>query len=84
MLVAGDSGVVPLVTMLTLEYGRRVGTTGYRTQLLDRVVDTVHFVNSAPCPMVQLADVVTYVKRRAAAPRHPDVGPRRRWTGWSH
>lgn len=55
-----------------LDWGQRLGTTGYRHQKLDRIVDTVHFVDSTRSPMVQLADLVTYVKRRGRAPRHRD------------
>ena len=43
---------------------RTGGTGGYRNQVLDRVVDTAHFVDSRLSRMTQLADLVVYTLRR--------------------
>lgn len=42
------------------------GTPGYRRQVLDRIRDTAHFVDSSESRMIQLADLVAYVRRRRA------------------
>lgn len=43
---------------------RTRGTGGYRNQVLDRIVDTAHFVDSRLSRMTQLADLVVYTLRR--------------------
>lgn len=40
------------------------GTRGYRSKNLNRIVDTIHFVDSQQSSSVQLADVATFVWRR--------------------
>ena len=40
------------------------GTGGYRGQVLSRILDAVHFVDSKVSPMTQLADIAAYVHRR--------------------
>ncbi len=49
------------------------GTPGYRTQKLDRILDTAHFVDSELSRMIQLADMVAFVaRRRLSVPRESD------------
>lgn len=57
-----------------LRDAQRHGTPGYRGQILDRIRDTAHFVDSAESRMIQLADLVAYVRRRRA--RGPAADPR--------
>lgn len=51
---------------------RQVGTGGYRSQKLTRILDAAHFVDSKLSPMTQLADIVAFVMRRRASrtPEH--------------
>lgn len=52
---------------------RVYGTGGYRNQLLTRIVDTAHFVDSHLSRMTQLADlVVSILRRRASFPTEHD------------
>lgn len=46
---------------------QRQGTWGYRGQVLSRVLDAVHFVDSSLSPMTQLADMAAYVHGRRLA-----------------
>lgn len=57
-----------------LHIGQRVSTPGYRGQKLARVIDTVHFVNSADSRLTQLADMAVYVRRRRES--GPENDPR--------
>lgn len=43
---------------------KEYGTSGYRSQQLDRIVDTVHFVESKHSRLTQLADLAVYIRRR--------------------
>lgn len=49
-----------------LRNAQRIGTPGYRGQILERIRDTAHFVDSERSRMIQLADIVAYVRRRRA------------------
>jgi Protein of unknown function (DUF3800) len=50
-----------------------LGTGGYRSQKLLRIVDTAHFVDSRLSRMTQLTDMVAFiVRRRASTPREAD------------
>ena len=42
-------------------------TGGYRSQKLDRILDTAHFVDSKLSRMIQLADMAAFVLRRRAS-----------------
>jgi hypothetical protein len=48
------------------------GTWGYRGRRIQRVVDTIHFVNSATNPLVQAADLVAFLKLRRSAHTETD------------
>jgi hypothetical protein len=52
-----------------LAYSKEFGTGGYRSQVLERVLDTAHFVASKLSRLTQLADVVAFVLRRRAGRR---------------
>jgi len=58
----------------TLQLAKVDGTWGYRKQKLDRIVDTVHFIDSQESRLVQLADVVAFTRRRhkLGPQRHPN------------
>ena len=51
---------------------KRYGAGGYRSQKLERILDTAHFVDSKLSRMVQLADMATFVPAGAA----PHAGPK--------
>jgi hypothetical protein len=49
------------------------GTSGYRSQKLDRILDTAHFVDSELSRMIQLADMVAFIaRRRLSVPTETD------------
>lgn len=50
-------------------HSKEYGTGGYRSQTLDRIVDTAHFVDSRLSRMIQLADMAAFVLRRRATIR---------------
>lgn len=49
-----------------LAHAKKYGTGGYRSQTLERVLDTAHFVDSELSRLTQLSDVVAFVLRRRA------------------
>ncbi len=51
---------------------REVGTTGYRHRKLNRIVDTLHFAPSHASRLVQAADVITFLYRRAFTHQETD------------
>ena len=49
------------------------GTSGYRAQKLDRILDTAHFVDSKLSRMIQLADMTAFItRRRLSVPTESD------------
>jgi hypothetical protein len=46
---------------------KQYGTGGYRSQKLERILDTAHFVDSKLSRMIQLADMAAFVLRRRAS-----------------
>jgi hypothetical protein len=52
-----------------LAHAKQFGTGGYRSQKLERVLDTAHFVDSRLSRMTQVADMVAFVMRRRAGRR---------------
>jgi hypothetical protein len=50
------------------------GTWGYLAKKIDRVVDTIHFVNSQTNPLVQGADMIVFLARRWKT--HAETDPR--------
>lgn len=50
-----------------LSHAKQYGTGGYRSQKLERIIDTAHFVDSHRSRMVQLADLAAFVLRRRAS-----------------
>jgi hypothetical protein len=54
---------------------KKYGTGGYRNQILNRVLDTAHFVDSKLSRMIQLADMAAFVLRRRAG-RSTERDPR--------
>lgn len=46
---------------------REIGTSGYRSRKLTRIVDTLHFAPSNASRLVQAADVIAFLYRRAFA-----------------
>jgi len=53
---------------------RTQGTKGYRSQLLDRIVDTLHFAPSHSSRLVQAADMLAFMYRRLET--HTESDPR--------
>ncbi len=51
---------------------REVGTTGYRHRKVTRIVDTLHFAPSHASRLVQAADVITFLYRRAFTHQETD------------
>lgn len=45
---------------------KELGTGGYRSQKLERILDTAHFVDSKLSRMIQLADMSAFILRRRA------------------
>jgi hypothetical protein len=74
-LVIADEHGNKVALKRSLASAKSIGTPGYRSQKLDRVIDTAHFVDSAESRMVQLADVAAYVRRRRAMgpQNHPNA-----------
>jgi hypothetical protein len=74
-LVIADEHGKKVALKRSLASAKSIGTPGYRSQRLDRVIDTAHFVDSAESRMVQLADVAAYVRRRRAmgSQNHPNA-----------
>lgn len=56
---------------------RDVGTTGYRSRKLTRIVDTLHFAPSHASRLVQAADVLAFLYRRAFTHRETDERSRK-------
>lgn len=56
---------------------REVGTIGYRSRKLTRIVDTLHFAPSYASRLVQAADVITFLYRRAFTHQETDERSRR-------
>jgi hypothetical protein len=56
---------------------RAVGTTGYRARKLTRIVDTLHFAPSTASRLVQAADVIAFMYRRAFAVQETDERARK-------
>lgn len=56
---------------------RNVGTTGYRSRKLARIVDTLHFAPSHASRLVQAADVIAFLYRRAFTHQESDARARR-------
>ena len=48
---------------------KQYGTGGYRSQKLERILDTAHFVDSKLSRMIQLADMAAFILRRRATRR---------------
>jgi len=48
---------------------KQFGTGGYRSQKLDRILDTAHFVDSKLSRMIRLADIAAFILRRRASHR---------------
>jgi hypothetical protein len=53
-----------------LAHEKEYGTGGYRGQVLERVLDTAHFVDPRLSRLTQLADLVSFVLRRRAGRLH--------------
>jgi hypothetical protein len=49
------------------------GTWGYLARRINRVVDTIHFVNSRTNPLVQGADLIAFLALRARTVREADT-----------
>jgi hypothetical protein len=56
---------------------REVGTTGYRHRKLTRIVDTLHFAPSHASRLVQAADVIAFLYRRAFTHQETDERSRK-------
>jgi len=56
---------------------REVGTSGYRSRKLTRIVDTLHFAPSNASRLVQAADVIAFLYRRVFASRETDERSRK-------
>lgn len=56
---------------------REAGTRGYRSRRLTRIVDTLHFAPSHASRLVQAADVIAFLYRRAFTHIEPDQRARR-------
>jgi hypothetical protein len=56
---------------------REVGTTGYRSRKLSRIVDTLHFAPSHASRLVQAADVITFLYRRVFTHQETDQRSRK-------
>jgi hypothetical protein len=58
----------------SLWVGQRQGTWGYRSQKLDRIIDTIHFLPSHTSRLLQASDVATFLYRRRRV--NKEVDPR--------
>lgn len=56
---------------------REFGTPGYRNRKLTRIVDTLHFAPSHASRLVQAADVITFLYRRAFMHKEPNEQARK-------
>ncbi len=56
---------------------RDVGTAGYRSRKLTRIVDTLHFAPSNASRLVQAADVIAFLYRRVFACQETDERSRK-------
>jgi len=56
---------------------RDMGTAGYRSRKLTRIVDTLHFAPSSASRLVQAADVITFLYRRALTHQETDARSRK-------
>jgi hypothetical protein len=56
---------------------REVGTMGYRSRRLTRIVDTLHFAPSQASRLVQAVDVVAFLYRRTFTHQETDARARR-------
>ncbi|WP_143030218.1 DUF3800 domain-containing protein [Pseudonocardia oroxyli] len=63
----------------SLWVGQRQGTWGYKAQVLDRIVDTIHFVPSHSTRLIQASDVATYLYRRRAVHSETDARSEAAW-----
>ncbi|UDY34032.1 DUF3800 domain-containing protein [Dermatobacter hominis] len=70
LVVADEQQQYGPVLQKLLYRWQRTGTGGYRAQVLDRVLDAAHFVDSKLSRMIQLADLAAYVERRRRATPH--------------
>lgn len=64
---------------MNLWTGQRTGTWGYKAQVLDHIIDTLHFTPSHSSRLLQAADVVTYLHRRRRAHRETDPRGEAEW-----
>ncbi len=65
LLVADEAREVEDAALRDLRNYQRLGTTwGWRTEPIDHIVDTIHFVRSETSPAIQLADCVTFIASR--------------------
>lgn len=69
LVIADDQSQYKRFLQAYLANAHRVGTGGYRSSKLERILDTAHFVDSRLSPMTQLVDLVTFVLRRRATRR---------------
>jgi hypothetical protein len=72
LIVADEHHETQSVLLRDLVTYQETGTWGYRGRRIERVVDTIHFVNSATNPLVQGADLVAFLALRRAAHIEPD------------
>jgi hypothetical protein len=56
---------------------REVGTVGYRSRKLTRIVDTLHFAPSNASRLVQAADVIAFLYRRVFTVQESDARSRK-------
>ncbi|PZS09227.1 MAG: hypothetical protein DLM55_06860 [Acidimicrobiales bacterium] len=63
--------------VLTCRAIAEVGTTGYRHRKVTRIVDTLHFAPSHASRLVQAADVITFLYRRAFTHQETDERSRK-------
>ena len=72
LIIADEHHQHGKVMRAALREGQEYMTPGYRSQQLNRIVDTLHFVKSHESPMTQLADLAAYVRRRSARQHESD------------
>jgi len=73
-LVIADEVDEPAKHRADLSAYRAQGTKGYRSQLLDRIVETLHFAPSRSSRLVQAADLLAFMYRRVET--HTESDPR--------
>jgi hypothetical protein len=59
---------------------QRIGTLGYRSRTITRIVDTLHFAPSKASRLLQAADLVAYLYRRVHAHTETDPRAAREWS----